>query len=53
MKALAALEGLETEKEAEGPTMMAREARELMLSGQGQAGLDLFKVRREISVLKG
>lgn len=42
---LAALEGLPSEPEAEGPTMMGRLARELILSGQGAAGLQQFKVR--------
>jgi hypothetical protein len=41
---LAALEGLPSEPEPEGPTMMGRLARELMLSGQGAAGLEQFKV---------
>lgn len=41
---LAALEGLPSEPEPEGPTMMGRLARELMLSGQGAAGLQQFKV---------
>jgi len=45
LKLLAALEGgLEPEREPEGPTMMGREARELMLSGQGDKALQLFKV---------
>ena len=45
LKLLAALEGgLEPEREPEGPTMMGREARELMLSGQGDKALLLFKV---------
>jgi hypothetical protein len=41
---LAALEGLPSEPEPEGPTMMGRLARELLLSGQGAAGLQQFKV---------
>ena len=45
LKLLAALEGLEPEREPEGPTMMGREARELMLSGRGEQGLQLFKAR--------
>lgn len=53
LKALAALEGLEPEREAEGPTMMAREARQLMLSGQGQAGLELFKVCKNEGIFSG
>ncbi len=48
LKLLAALEGgLEPEREPEGPTMMGREARELMLSGQGDKALQLFKVSAE------
>ena len=43
---LAALEGLPSEPEPEGPTMMGRLARELLLSGQGAAGLQQFKVGR-------
>ena len=44
------LEALEDPAEAppppaSEPTMMSREARALMLSGQGQAGLQLWKVR--------
>jgi hypothetical protein len=31
-------------EEPKGPTMMSREARQLMLSGQGQAGLQAWKV---------
>jgi hypothetical protein len=42
---LALLGALEGEEEApKGPTMMGREARELMLSGQGTAGLAAWKV---------
>ena len=49
LKLLAALEGgLEPEREPEGPTMMGREARELMLSGQGDKALQLFKVTHAI-----
>ena len=44
LKLLAALEGPDPEREPEGPTMMGREARELMLSGQGDKALQLFKV---------
>lgn len=32
-------------EEPAGPTMMSKEARQLMLSGQGQAGLQAWKVR--------
>ena len=39
---LGALEEAEAPKE--GPTMMGREARQLMLSGQGAAGLAAWKV---------
>lgn len=46
LQMLAALEGLPSEPELEGPTMMGRLARELMLSGQGAAGLQQFKVSR-------
>ena len=38
-------------KEPEGPTMMGRQARDLMLSGQGAAGLELFKVRSHVSLV--
>ena len=48
LQRLAALEGLPPEPEQEGPTMMGRMARELMLSGQGAAGLQQFKVRRSL-----
>ena len=41
---LEALAKLEPEEE-EGATMMGRKARELMLSGQGDAALQAFKVR--------
>ena len=41
---LALLGGLEEEEEPKGPTMMGREARQLMLSGQGAAGLAAWKV---------
>ena len=41
---LALLGGLEEEEETKGPTMMGREARQLMLSGQGAAGLAAWKV---------
>ena len=42
---LALLGALEGEDEApKGPTMMGREARQLMLSGQGAAGLVAWKV---------
>lgn len=49
LDAMAGPDGLETiakaEPEAqEGATMMGRQARELMLSGQGQAALHAFKV---------
>ncbi len=33
----------------EGPTMMGRKARELMLSGQGDAALQAFKVIEAVS----
>lgn len=42
---LAMLGGLEEEEAPKGPTMMGREARQLMLSGQGAAGLAAWKVR--------
>lgn len=32
------------------PTMMSREARALMLSGQGQAGLEMWKVSQDAAV---
>ncbi len=35
---------LEAEPPSEGPTMMGRKARELMLSGQGDQALIAFKV---------
>ena len=41
---LALLGGLLEEEEPKGPTMMGREARQLMLSGQGAAGLAAWKV---------
>jgi len=41
---LALLGGLVEEDAPQGPTMMGREARELMLSGQGAAGLTAWKV---------
>ena len=41
---LEVLAKLEPEEE-EGATMMGRKARELMLSGQGDAALQAFKVR--------
>ena len=42
---LALLGALEGEDQApKGPTMMGREARQLMLSGQGAAGLAAWKV---------
>lgn len=44
LRRMAALEGLPGEGAPEGPTMMGRLARELMLSGQGAAGLAQFKV---------
>jgi len=44
LRLLATLEGLPEEPEPEGPTMMGRLVRELMLSGQGSAGLEQFKV---------
>lgn len=49
---LALLGALEGEEEApkEGPTMMGREARQLMLSGQGAAGLQAWKVTTRQSV---
>lgn len=41
----AQLEGLKDEQvEGQGPTMMGRQARQLMMSGQGNAGLQAFKV---------
>ena len=39
------LGGLEEDEAPKGPTMMGREARHLMLSGQGAAGLAAWKVR--------
>lgn len=45
LAAAAKLEGLEDEQvEGQGPTMMGRQARQLMMSGQGDAGLQAFKV---------
>lgn len=42
----AKLEGLEDEGgEGAGPTMMGRRARQLMMSGHGDAGLQAFKVQ--------
>lgn len=35
-------------EEPAGPTMMSKEARQLMLSGQGQAGLQAWKVNLSI-----
>ena len=43
LEVLAKLEGDEKE-EQEGATMMGRQARQLMLSGQGHAALQAFKV---------
>lgn len=44
------LKELEPEvEEPAGPTMMSKEARQLMLSGQGQAGLQAWKVRGAVS----
>lgn len=46
LETVAKLEGLEDEQEeGQGPTMMGRHARQLMLSGQGDAGLQAFKAR--------
>ena len=47
---LALLGGLEEDEAPKGPTMMGREARQLMLSGQGAAGLVAWKVRLTPSV---
>ena len=44
LEVLAKMEGVEAEAPSEGPTMMGRKARELMLSGQGDAALQAFKV---------
>ena len=44
LEVLAKMEGVEPEAPSEGPTMMGRKARELMLSGQGDAALQAFKV---------
>ena len=41
---LEVLAKLEAEPPSEGPTMMGRKARELMLSGQGDQALIAFKV---------
>ena len=41
----AKVERLEDEQAGQGPTMMGRQARQLMMSGQGDAGLQAFKVR--------
>ena len=41
----AKVEGLDDEAVGQGPTMMGRQARQLMMSGQGDAGLQAFKVR--------
>ena len=41
---LALLGALEEDEAPKGPTMMGREARQLMLSGQGAAGLAAWKV---------
>ena len=43
LEAVAQSEG-EGQGASEGPTMMGRRARELMLSGQGAAALQAFKV---------
>ena len=43
LEALAQVED-EGQGASEGPTMMGRRARELMLSGQGDAALQAFKV---------
>ena len=44
LESAAKLEGLEDEQEeGQGPSMMGRGARQLMLSGQGDAGLQAFK----------
>ena len=46
MATAAKLEGLEDGgAEGAGPTMMGRQARQLMMSGQGDAGLQAFKVQ--------
>ncbi len=42
---LEVLAKLEAELPSEGPTMMGRKARELMLSGQGDQALIAFKVK--------
>ncbi len=39
----------EAEGPCEGPTMMGGKARELMLSGQGDAALQAFKVIEAVS----
>ena len=48
LETLATTEG-EGQGASEGPTMMGRRARELMLSGQGDAALQAFKVSHYIS----
>ena len=49
LEVLAALEGPAAE-EAAGPTMMSREARELLLSGDGMEGLQRWKVTPALPV---
>ena len=50
---LALLGGLVEEDAPKGPTMMGREARQLMLSGQGAAGLTAWKVNTAEHSLHG
>ena len=45
---LEVLAKLEAEPPSEGPTMMGRKARELMLSGQGDHALIAFKVHYSV-----
>ncbi len=45
---LEVLAKLEAEPPSEGPTMMGRKARELMLSGQGDQALIAFKVNYSV-----
>ncbi len=45
---LEVLAKLEAEPPSEGPTMMGRKARELMLSGQGDQALITFKVNYSV-----
>lgn len=51
LEVLAKLEGEEAE-EQEGATMMGRKARQLMMSGQGDAALQAFKVHLHLHGIK-